>query len=117
MKISERRGRSGTILVAMTVRWAVGPCWGQTESPSAASPDPRVVPSAISSQQIVENSGFQDGWVVQVGARDADLLSSPPEGDGLAAAAGNLYVTLTNGRVLCLGSSASGRPSRLKEHK
>ena len=37
-------------------------------------------------------------------------LPAAPVWDGMAAAAGNLYLTLTNGQVLCLWPPASGRP-------
>ncbi len=41
----------------------------------------------------------------------ADMpLPAPPVWDGMAAAAGQLYLTLTDGQVLCLWSAASGRP-------
>jgi hypothetical protein len=37
-------------------------------------------------------------------------LPAMPVWDGMAAAAGNLYLTLANGQVLCLWSADSGRP-------
>jgi hypothetical protein len=37
-------------------------------------------------------------------------LPSVPVWDGMAAAAGNLYIALTDGQILCLWSADSGRP-------
>lgn len=39
-------------------------------------------------------------------------LPSTPVWDGMAAAAGNLYLALADGQVLCLWSADSGRPGR-----
>jgi hypothetical protein len=37
-------------------------------------------------------------------------LPAAPVWDGMAAASGNLYLSLTDGQILCLWSAASGRP-------
>ncbi|MCP4643139.1 MAG: PQQ-binding-like beta-propeller repeat protein [bacterium] len=59
--------------------------------------------------------GNAPGMLVAVSPDDGRVLAemtlpAPPAWDGMAAASGNLYLTLKNGQVVCLWSAASGRP-------
>ena len=72
----------------------------------AAGP-PDVVPA---DDPMAAFEGRRGGVLLAVSPADGKTLSerkldSPPEFDGLIAAAGRLYVSLTNGEVLCLGES------------
>lgn len=69
--------------------------------------------SAVTSQASLEGRG--DGLLLAVSPGDGRVLAemplpSSPVWDGMAAANGNLYLSLANGDVLCLWSTASGRP-------
>jgi len=60
-------------------------------------------------------AGQADATLLAISPADGSVLAelplpAPPVWDGMAAAAGNLYLTLANGQVLCLWSPASGRP-------
>ncbi|MCK5802707.1 MAG: LamG domain-containing protein, partial [Lentisphaeria bacterium] len=59
-------------------------------------------------------AGKAKGMLLAVSPADGQVLAemalpSAPVWDGMAAAAGNLYLTLTDGQVLCLWAAASGR--------
>jgi len=61
--------------------------------------------------------GKSAGALLAVAPADGRLLAtlplpSLPVWDGMAAAAGNLYLALADGQVLCLWSAASGRPGQ-----
>ena len=61
--------------------------------------------------------GQAEGMLLAVSPADGSVLAemtlpSMPVWDGMAAAAGNLYLTLANGQVLCLWSMDSGRPGK-----
>jgi hypothetical protein len=52
-------------------------------------------------------------WVVSSvdGTKTEDIaLDAPPTYDGLALAAGHIYVSLQNGKLICLGKSATSVP-------
>jgi hypothetical protein len=67
--------------------------------------------SDLTSQAALE--GNAPGVLLAVAPGDGSLLAemmlaAPPTWDGMAAAAGNLYVTLKNGQVVCLWDPNSG---------
>ena len=59
--------------------------------------------------------GRSDATLLAVSPADGRVLAelplpAAPVWDGMAAASGNLYLTLTSGQIVCLWSAASGRP-------
>jgi hypothetical protein len=59
--------------------------------------------------------GKAPGMLLAVSSADGTMLSetalpSMPVWDGMAAARGKLYITLTDGSTVCLGASTAGRP-------
>jgi len=69
--------------------------------------------SAVTSQAALD--GKAGGTLLAASPDDGRVLAemslpSAPVWDGMAAARGNLYLTLANGQVVCLWSAASGRP-------
>lgn len=62
-------------------------------------------------------AGKAGGRLLVVNAEKGDLLANValpamPVWDGMAAARGNLYLSLADGQVLCLWSASSGRPGK-----